>query len=321
MHRKFRSLLDGAVGESKLVVVVNLDIRGFSDWSKTVDSAETALYIKRVYATLIDDYFPDPTFVTSTGDGLLVVIPYDEEELTKTVRRTVADCMKIVTRFPKLCHGDPVINFEVPTEIGIGIARGSAARIVNEGETLDYSGIVLSVATRVMDLARPKGVVLDESLGSELLTKAVREKFHDGKAYLKGVSPTTPRSVLMWPSSVHVPESNSHPVGKEIWKTSKLKGPLSDLEANQTSIYRADLPQRPVGDEEGVVLRVTHPGVIGAGRKSKSGFNRFRFPFTLENAGGDHFVTYDKDKLVETLIAGGVKSNWEVLIEVKYRAL
>jgi hypothetical protein len=53
MHRDFRALLDEARGISEFVFAVNVDIRGFSDWSLTVDSAQTAIFVKKIYAKLI----------------------------------------------------------------------------------------------------------------------------------------------------------------------------------------------------------------------------------------------------------------------------
>jgi hypothetical protein len=81
MHRKFRELLATANGRSEFVVAVNLDIRGFSDWSRRVESSQTILYLTKVYPKLIDQYFADSWFFKPTGDGLLLVRPFVESEL------------------------------------------------------------------------------------------------------------------------------------------------------------------------------------------------------------------------------------------------
>lgn len=54
MHRTLRKLLPDAVGESQWVVAANVDIRGFTTYSLSRDSAETALYLKKVYVSVID---------------------------------------------------------------------------------------------------------------------------------------------------------------------------------------------------------------------------------------------------------------------------
>ena len=81
MHREFRELLEKATGFSEFVVAINVDIRGFSPFSKTVESPEVAMFIKRVYMKLIDEYFSNASFFKPTGDGLLVILPYTEENL------------------------------------------------------------------------------------------------------------------------------------------------------------------------------------------------------------------------------------------------
>ena len=58
MHTQFRGHLENAKGQSEFIIAVNLDIRGFSSFSKNVESPDVAMYIKRIYMKLIDNYFP-----------------------------------------------------------------------------------------------------------------------------------------------------------------------------------------------------------------------------------------------------------------------
>ena len=126
MHRIFRQALDEATGESKFVIVVFVDIRGFSAFSQRCESPDTAMFIKRVYMKMIDSYFSFASFYKSTGDGLLLTIPFDEKNLEETCREVIASCVACHSEFANICNGDPMITFEVPTKIGIGIARGTA---------------------------------------------------------------------------------------------------------------------------------------------------------------------------------------------------
>jgi hypothetical protein len=77
MHRTLKRLLADAAGESQWVVAINLDIRGFSS-RMSANPSETALYLKKVYARILDSYFTNLSFFKPTGDGLLVVIPFEE---------------------------------------------------------------------------------------------------------------------------------------------------------------------------------------------------------------------------------------------------
>ena len=48
MHREFKELLKNATGRSEFIIAVLIDIRGFTPFSKSVESAEVAMFIKKV---------------------------------------------------------------------------------------------------------------------------------------------------------------------------------------------------------------------------------------------------------------------------------
>ena len=87
MHRIFRKALDSATGVSRFVIAVIVDIRGFSAFSQTRESPDTAMFIKRVYMKLVDSYFNFASFYKSTGDGLLLTIPFNESNLKEMAQR------------------------------------------------------------------------------------------------------------------------------------------------------------------------------------------------------------------------------------------
>ncbi len=180
-------MLGRAKGEPEFVIAAVLDIRGFSSFAKTVDSVQAAAYLRRVYTRMIDGYIPGSKFYKLTGDGLLVVFPCSEnvEHLAGTVLKSL---FRLVSDFPNLCRGDPLINFEVPRQLGVGLGRGAATRLVSNRTTLDYSGRPLNTAAKLTDLARPSGIVLDDSYGADLIPKEMRPLFTSAKVYLKGIS-------------------------------------------------------------------------------------------------------------------------------------
>jgi class 3 adenylate cyclase len=163
MHRDLAALLPKATGVSEFVIALNVDIRGFSSFAKLAESSEAALFLKKVYLKLITEYFEDASFFKPTGDGLLIVQAFEEEELQQMVTGMVTKCLSVVTAFPHLLDGDPMINFDVPRKIGIGLTRGAATRLVSNDKILDYSGRPLNLASRLMDLARPSGIVMDKA--------------------------------------------------------------------------------------------------------------------------------------------------------------
>jgi hypothetical protein len=56
MHRKLKRLLHNATGRSEHIMVVNLDIRGFTPFCQAQDSLNVATYIKKVYMKILDEY-------------------------------------------------------------------------------------------------------------------------------------------------------------------------------------------------------------------------------------------------------------------------
>jgi len=69
-------------------------------------------------------------------------------------------------------------NFPTPDKIGIGITRGSVCCIMSGSKILDYSGRNLNLASRLMEMARPSGIVFDESFGLDLLSDEKKVFFY-----------------------------------------------------------------------------------------------------------------------------------------------
>ena len=65
----------------------------------------------------------------------------------------------LVEAFGQITANDFMINFPVPQRLGVGVARGTATRLASGGQVLDYTGRCLNLAARLMDKARPYGVV------------------------------------------------------------------------------------------------------------------------------------------------------------------
>lgn len=317
MHRYFRDHLDGAKGVSEFVIALNIDIRGFSEWSLEVDSAQTALFIKKIYAKIIDEYFGDAAFVKPTGDGLLVVLGFDEGDVAEAVTTTVENSIAIVKGFGALCVDEPAINYGVPSDVGIGISRGAASRLAAEDVTLDYSGRVLNLASRLMDLARPKGVVFDDHLGFKLLPKNLRSKFRRHDVYLKGVSARSPLRIHCWPKAIEPPRANLFPVGDPQWEHLEEIETCSGLEGQQGS-YIMDLANHPP-DPSTLTCEIKHDQVTPSGKRSKIYETSSLFPVEYVDRAGIPQAHIDQALLATFLKKSGVGARWPVVIRVSYR--
>jgi len=221
MHRKFRKSLNTATGQSEFIIVVILDIRGFSTFSKSHESPDTAQYIKRVYMKLIDNYFSKASFYKSTGDGLLITIPYTEDTLKKVANNTIESCMKCHLEFSNICDNDPMINFKVPDKIGIGIARGTACCIKSGNLILDYSGHILNLASRLMNLARPSGIVIDGAFSMNLFNIEIQKQFQKRGVYLRSIAEESPRDIFIQNEFVNISSEYLQPLSFENWITNE----------------------------------------------------------------------------------------------------
>lgn len=318
VHRVFRKELDGATGQSEFVVAQVVDIRGFSDWSLRVDSAQTALYIKKVYARLIDGYFDDGSFIKPTGDGLLVVKPFVEVDLFGALESTIRNALEIVEKFSSLVSDEPMINFDVPPNVGIGIARGSASRLASGDTTLDYSGRPLNLASRLMELARPRGVVVDDGFGLDLLPPDLVSQFRAESVFIKDVAPNDAMVVHCWPAEIKIADLHRRPIGEETWEHRTLETTRRDLERSDVNLFRFDLDPAPMPGAE-VECRVSHEGVTPGKRKSKRHFTNFSFPITQSRRAGQSMARFDQHELAEHLREAGVGPSWPVTVRVSYR--
>jgi len=285
-----------------------------------VDSAQTALFIKKIYARLIDTYFADASLVKPTGDGLLVVKAFDESDLKEIVATTVTDAMEIVETFGSLCDDDDMVNFDVPQDVGVGIARGSACRLASDDLTLDYSGRVLNLASRLMELARPRGVILDATLGTTLLADDVRSRFSAETVYLKGVSPDEPTQVCCWPDEVEIPESYKHPFGEKRWAHATMETTRRQLEESEAANYRFTLDPQPIIDHD-AECSIEHAAVTPGRRKSRSRTKIFDHPVEIVESAGRKSARIDQTKLADSLRSAGVGPTWGVKVSVSYRTM
>jgi class 3 adenylate cyclase len=211
VYSKFRSLLSSAEGQNEWVVAVNADIRGFSS-VMSGDPAQTALYLRAVYGRMLDDYFQSRSFFKPTGDGLMIVVPFkpSEDELAAATRSVVDDALHLHDEFGSIVDGDRLIKFPSPSSIGVGLSVGSVSRLVAGKLTLDYTGRPLNIATRLMDLARPSGVVLDASLDFDALDAETRERFSSARVWVKG-GPESGVDVLYTAEPTRIPERHRKP--------------------------------------------------------------------------------------------------------------
>jgi class 3 adenylate cyclase len=229
MPQTFAEALVDAQGRSEFVIVVVADIRGFSAFSTTNESPNIAMFIKRFYLQLINRYFKDANFVKPTGDGLLMTFPYSEKNLFAVSEKVINSCLTCLNDFPSICEADAMINFSVPQLIGFGIARGTACCLYSGDDILDYSGHLLNLASRLNDLARPSGIVIDGNYLLSVIPEAQREMFKEQKVYLRSIAEETPTNIFYLEQYVQISDLALSPIVSDNWKTVILNFTKSEL--------------------------------------------------------------------------------------------
>jgi class 3 adenylate cyclase len=316
MHRTFRRLLAHAEGASQFVIAVNLDIRGFSAFSRQVESPDSAVFIKKVYMKLIDDYFASASFFKPTGDGLLIIIPYTERTVAEVAARTVDICLRLLEDFSGFCANDAMVNFKVPKAVGIGLSRGTACCLASDATILDYSGRVLNLASRLMDLARPTGVVFDADFGLNLLQKEQRKKFVKETVFVRGIAEREPIEIFYTKGRTVISPVNKQPLEKINWRTitdEKTQREIENIGGN--FIYR--LESEPV-DPKQIGIQISYASVVGG--QTQKGIQTYRdlkaFKYSLDS--GQAIVSVDFGKVAHILRADAVRPECSVQIQIRY---
>lgn len=189
--------------------------------------------------------FADAAFFKPTGDGLLIVhrLPDTSEQVVPLVSAVLQRCIALVDDFPTLTADDLMVNFAVPQQLGIGVARGSATRLISDGIVLDYTGRCLNLAARLMDKARPSGVVFADGHATDLMDEEVTEYFMEDTVYIRGIAEEDPMPVMRT-DAVRLSPRDREPitaVGKE-WGAQTV---MTVADVKKHSRFNFYLPRRP----------------------------------------------------------------------------
>lgn len=249
MNSTFTELISQAKGRSEWVIVIFFDIRDFSRFSERVEAPNIALYLKKVFTKVIDNYFPSAFFCKSTGDGLLIIHTFDDDNLQEVLNQVINSCIKLHEDFPNLVKDEPIINFETPSRIGIGVTRGTACCLYSGDNTIDYSGKIINLAARLTSLVRPSGVVFDKSLSFNLLSEDKQKLFDIASVYITGIAEQTPIDVYYLKDSVMLSPESKKPISKQEWHTIEDANKWSDWLKLSTGVYRFITKHRNISSE------------------------------------------------------------------------
>jgi class 3 adenylate cyclase len=317
MHKILKAALPNATGHSEFVIVVVADIRGFSAFSRQHESPDIAMYVKRVYMKLIDAYFPAASFYKTTGDGLLATVPYDEKTLSETANQTLESCLRCVDEFGSICQDDAMVNFPTPNLVGFGLTRGTACCLASADMVLDYSGHLLNLATRLMGLARPSGIVLDGAFGTQLLKTDTQALFEAAEVYLRGLAEDKPVKVFYQKGKVEIPEDAKRPLATQRWNTWSETRKLHEWRkvGQLHRLSKTGLSRRPVS----AVLSATYPAkAAGKILKGVTATTIFSSQLSYYELAGKVYPSIDTWSLVDHLKSRGVSSKSAVTLTIDF---
>ena len=321
-----RGLLDEAEGDSQLVVAAFVDIRDFSAFNEKVESVQSAAYIRRVYQRVLDEYLPGSDFFKLTGDGLMLIyeLPFDltAADVARVSGAAIEGSLRLVERFGTLVQGDPVVTFDVPQRVGVGIARGAACRLRAGDTTLDYAGRVLNLAARLMDIARPEGVVVVDPFAVEQLSAETKAKFSPLKVYLSGVAPHegVDAHVTTSPKTV-VPPRNLSPLDEPVWRDAaepilRTVGNIRDV----AQTFRAPLEAAPIDNT--LECTIDHPKVTAGGERHATLWTAHHgVPVNYYPLGSNHYCFINLEEFRERLCTHlpADANDWPVKVHIRYR--
>jgi hypothetical protein len=317
VHRDLKDLLQSAKGQSAYVISANVDIRGFTSFFQ--DSIKAAVFLSGAYTSILTNYFPDVSFFKPTGDGLLLIKEVDDTDLdlmVTTIKSFIEAALKLESEFQQICASSIRMNFPKPEHIGIGLAWGDATRIFSGDKTLDYSGKPLNLASRLMDLARPYGIVFGDEIEPTFLDSQIRDQFGATDVYIKGIYEDSPMTVYTT-ERVIIPEVNRKPFGEERYSDPT---DIQILRKIKTYGSRFSYPfKHKPSSFLGVQLHLQHPAVSKNGGKDPDLFSTFTLnPIEVKESPTGPRATFDFDAIHKRIADSGAKGTWPVQITLTY---
>lgn len=309
-----------ANGRSDFVIVVVCDIRGFASFSKNHEAPDIAMFSKRFFVRLLEEYFADADFAKSTGDGLLLLFRYSEDNLHAVANSVLKNCLNVVRDFPTMMSNDPMINYRVPNAVGFGIARGTAFCLYTESEFVDYSGQTLNLASRLNEFARPQGIVIDGNFMMSVIPEELREKFFTDMVFVPGISEEFPREVYCT-RDVVIPHEAKIPHKKSALKSVDYNvtvGLVKRMPDNMTiKIPEAPIPSSPC------IAKVEwmHSTATLFNRNAPEYTVSRQLPSTkVEQTVDGYFVHLRTDEVIDAISDKGLSSKANLTIKVQYVA-
>lgn len=270
------------------------------------------MFIKRFYSTLLDHYFMRAIFAKPTGDGLLLIFRYTENDLHAVSDYVISTCIQVIKDFPTMFRNDPMINFSTPSAVGFGISRGPSCCLFSGRTILDYSGQLLNLAARLNDLARPQGIVIAGSYLRDVIPENLRTRFRMEQVYLRGISEDTPIEVFCSKAEVVLPGYALNPISMHDWQMVTKEFTVAELQ-KMVGTFTIDIPSEPISrDKTKMEIRWENTKLPGYTRSML--YDSYEY---FKDATGHH-LQFELDPAKASFAAEKLKKNAELCFQFQY---
>jgi hypothetical protein len=307
-----------ANGRSDFVIAVVCDIRGFSSFSKHHEAPDIAMFSKRFYVKLLEEYFVDADFAKPTGDGLLLLFKYSEDNLHEIADSVLKSCLDVVLDFPTMMKNDVMINYAVPDAVGFGIARGTAFCLYSDDEVVDYSGQTLNLASRLNEFARPQGIVVDGTFMMSVIPEEMRSTFYSDTIFVRGISEEYPREILC-SSDVVIPEEAKTPESKTTLRTADHKVTVGFMKKMPENVT-IQLPEEPLTSIPCTAkVQWIHSTASWFNRNAPEYAQWRHLNFTeVEHTADGYYAHLKTDEIMKIIADKGLGAKAELTLRVQY---
>ncbi|HEY0348562.1 MAG TPA: hypothetical protein VGC60_10465, partial [Pyrinomonadaceae bacterium] len=188
----------------------------------------------------------------------------------------------------------------------------TACCLYSGDQILDYSGHLLNLASRLNDLARPSGIVIDGNYLSSVIPETQRGVFKSQQVYLRGIAEDHPVEVFFLDKFVRISDVALSPIADESWNTvvkTFTKGELLKMQ----SFWRQDL-SNPAKSKEKIKVTITRP------RRDTKKFviiHDFK-DFSYSEEGSTPVIRLNVDKLRALVDMDNLARNGKVSIKFEY---
>lgn len=175
------------------VLIVFVDIRGFTTWSENTQVFEHSPdFIGDFYDQLLSRFPGHEWFLKTLGDGAVLVRELTtgspDHDFSRDLESILTSIHAVTADFSVKC-GVFARTYGQKTNLslGWGISRGTVNKIMTPSGSPDYLGPDLNKAARLCDIARPFGVVIDSD---DFMDKpSVPDfEFHPQERFIKSLS-------------------------------------------------------------------------------------------------------------------------------------